>query len=273
MGDPLPSTQEGLELRLQPASTFTATSCPHCDNVFQVEVDFQEIKDNVEFERLKKKELDAQKEAYKREITRFQEEVNSLKETLANLCNQLAQSQVENLRSKQASIEQDNYIKSLKDHLKQSEAELHALAADFETALERNRDLQATHKKHMGQIPGPSFNSKTAAMVAQGNTSAVTAQPASTPAAPLVRPNQPAPSGPLGSRAVPSYPAAVPSRGAAPGTPAYYRDQLVAFYTVHNPRKLRDVDNILQEFQGHEEDMMQMLSRKYGVASPSVSRY
>ncbi|KAJ9467152.1 hypothetical protein DIPPA_06432 [Diplonema papillatum] len=279
----LPITQDALELRLQPAPTFTATSCPHCDNVFEVAIDFEEIKDHVEFERLKKKELEAQKEAYKQEITKFQEEVNSLKETLANLCNQLAQAQVENLRSKQASLEQDSYIKQLKEHLKQSEEELHHLAYDFEVALERNKELQQQHMRTTGQMPAEKYRSSTARKIAGGErpgTSGGGALPdahGSTPG--MVLGGSPAGQSrvaqiaPLfgGQR---SPPGASGGGGGVGRSQDRYRQQLVQFYSVHNPAKISEVDAILREFAGHEEDMMVMLARKYcapPLTSPGAS--
>ena len=258
--------QDALELRLQPAPTFTATSCPHCDNVFEVEIDFEEIKDNVEFERLKKKELETQKEAYKQEITKFQEEVNSLKETLANLCNQLAQSQVENLRSKQASLEQDGYIKQLRDHMKQSEDELHHLAHDFEIALERNTELQNSHMRNTGQLPTHHYSSQTAKKILNGDTSVGPSLPdASTPAANRITQiaqtygGQPTKSG-VAAVPVPQQPSRSTEKQEK------YRQQLIDFYSIHNPSKVSSVDQILREFAGHEEDMMVMLARKYCTA-------
>ena len=286
------SHQEALELRLQPAPTFTATSCPHCDNVFEVAIDFEEIKDHVEFERLKKKELESQKEAYKQEITRFQEEVNSLKETLANLCNQLAQAQVENLRSKQASLEQDNYIKQLKDHLKQSEEELHHLAHDFELALERNKELQNAHVRNTGVMPPVKYVSKTATRITEGAAGPAAVAGGgggsgpsdSTPTAPAARGggsvrrlasryDPPASGGGVAAAALAAAGGSGGGGGARGGggerTSArdkeMYRQQLLHFYSVHNPSKMGEVDGILDEFAGHEEDMLVMLARKYGA--------
>eukprot|EP01059_Diplonema_ambulator_P016279 TRINITY_DN2765_c0_g6_i1.p2 TRINITY_DN2765_c0_g6~~TRINITY_DN2765_c0_g6_i1.p2 ORF type:complete len:349 (+),score=114.07 TRINITY_DN2765_c0_g6_i1:83-1129(+) len=275
----LPITQDALELRLQPAPTFTATSCPHCDNVFEVAIDFEEIKDNVEFERLKKKELETQKEAYKQEITRFQEEVNSLKETLANLCNQLAQAQVENLRSKQSSLEQDNYIKQLKDHLKQSEEELHSLAHDFELALERNKELQAAHLRNTGKLPSQQYTSNTARKITEGKTSVGPALPggsgggvpeASTPGGGQGQSQGFPPPGhnvsALASNYGPQQNRFQPNTSVGQSyneKQERYRQQLYQFYSIHNPNKISDIDSILREFAGHEEDMLVMLARKY----------
>jgi len=41
------------------------------------------------------------------------------------------------------------------------------------------------------------------------------------------------------------------------------RQELVDFYTQHNPSKLDDVDAILQKYKGHEKLLMMRLERKY----------
>eukprot|EP01062_Namystynia_karyoxenos_P009059 TRINITY_DN1319_c4_g1_i1.p1 TRINITY_DN1319_c4_g1~~TRINITY_DN1319_c4_g1_i1.p1 ORF type:complete len:436 (+),score=142.09 TRINITY_DN1319_c4_g1_i1:91-1308(+) len=308
---PLPIGGDALDQRLQPAPTFTATSCPHCEQVFEVQIDFEEIKDSFEFERLKKRELEAQKEAYKLEIGRFQEEINSLKETLANLCNQLAQAQVENLRSKQSSIEQDSYIKQLKDHLRQSENELHHLAYDFELALSKLAEAGSGQQRSAAAAFGPdTFSSGTAKRIARGDSvprptsAASAASPGAASAVPRLgevpdggSPVPHTPGGPPAPAAAPPAPA--PAQGQrgdllgnlsaavqqAGGTPERtypppprtgqvefdtqgshrdrYRQRLINFYAVHNPGKLGEVDAILREFEGHEEEMLVMLARKY----------
>eukprot|EP01062_Namystynia_karyoxenos_P082640 TRINITY_DN9343_c0_g1_i1.p1 TRINITY_DN9343_c0_g1~~TRINITY_DN9343_c0_g1_i1.p1 ORF type:complete len:341 (+),score=104.80 TRINITY_DN9343_c0_g1_i1:98-1120(+) len=260
--DMLPVAEEGMPLRLQPAATFTATNCPHCEQVFEVQIDFEEIRDNVEFERLKRKELEAQKEQYKQEITRVQEEVNSLKETLANLCNQLAQAQVENLRSKQASVENDGYIKQLKGHLQESESELHHLGHDFSLCLGRNKELHNAHLRNTGQIPPRAFTSRTAREIVGGGGHVPGADLGPLGAEPDGQISAPTDSTPSAAPPVDSGVAGLPQAERR----AHYRNRLIEFYSVHNPAKVGEVDAILQEFAGHEEEMLVMLARKYCTA-------
>lgn len=244
-----------IGMQLQPAPTFTATGCPHCEQVFEVQIDFEEVgKDNVEFERMKRKELEAQKEQYKQDISRSQEEVNRLKETLANLCNQLAQHQVDNLRAKQGSVEQDGYIKQLKAHLKESEDELQHLSHDFELALARQRELHNAHLRNTGQLPGQAFSSQTAQRIVGGD------------------PVPGANTGPMGGPAQRAgAPPPAPVTAAPPRQSA--RQRLTQFYRVHNPAKLHEVDQILREFEGQEEEMFIMLARKYCAAPITASGY
>eukprot|EP01065_Artemidia_motanka_P040316 TRINITY_DN5020_c0_g2_i1.p1 TRINITY_DN5020_c0_g2~~TRINITY_DN5020_c0_g2_i1.p1 ORF type:complete len:358 (+),score=133.17 TRINITY_DN5020_c0_g2_i1:66-1076(+) len=254
---PVPIEEEAQHLRLLQAGTFTATGCPNCEQIFEVQIDFEEVKDNVEFERLKRKELEAQKEAYKQEITKQQEEVNSLKETLGNLCSQLAQAQVDNLRSKHESVERDEYIKQLKGHLKESESELHHLGQDFSLSLRRNKELHAAHLRNTGQVPQQTFRSATARQITGGDT---------LPGADV---------GPLGGHLSAEGQAAAVQEPVTSRPPAdltqgqrreWYRARLLEFYSVHNPSKLKEVDSLLLEFQGHEDEMLVMLARKYCAA-------
>jgi hypothetical protein len=47
-----------------------------------------------------------------------------------------------------------------------------------------------------------------------------------------------------------------------------YHEELVRFYMMHNPDKLRDVPDILRCFVGKEEEMLLSLYQKYGVELP-----
>ena len=42
-----------------------------------------------------------------------------------------------------------------------------------------------------------------------------------------------------------------------------WRRKLVAFYTQHNPSKLRDVDKVLARYRGQEKHLFEDLERKY----------
>eukprot|EP00756_Hemistasia_phaeocysticola_P013854 Hpha_TRINITY_DN15308_c0_g1::TRINITY_DN15308_c0_g1_i1::g.87600::m.87600 len=253
--DDLVNADETAQIHLQRAAgTFTATSCPSCDQVFQVEIDFEEVRDNVEFERLKRKELEAQKESYKQEITKSQEDLNALKETLANLCNQLAQAQVDNLRAKHEASDRDAYISQLKEHLQESEGELFHLAQDFSVSLKRNKELYAAHLRNTGQVPPQVFKSGTARKIVGG----VGALPGPD-LGPLV--GEPL-SGSVES-AVPALPPDVAQDQMKKRE--WYRQRLLQFYAIHRPEKMGEVDSILSEFQGHEEQMLVMLAKKYSA--------
>jgi hypothetical protein len=51
----------------------------------------------------------------------------------------------------------------------------------------------------------------------------------------------------------------------APADPPTYREQLVEIYREHNPRKLGDVDGLLEEWAGDEAELLSNVRRKYGV--------
>ena len=44
-----------------------------------------------------------------------------------------------------------------------------------------------------------------------------------------------------------------------------YRDQLVAIYEEHAPKKLRTIDALLRKYEGREQDLVRIVKRKYKV--------
>ncbi|GET86606.1 hypothetical protein, conserved [Leishmania tarentolae] len=47
-----------------------------------------------------------------------------------------------------------------------------------------------------------------------------------------------------------------------------YRERLIAFYSSYNPACLESVDEILEIFEGREEELFTVLAEKYGVRRP-----
>jgi hypothetical protein len=45
---------------------------------------------------------------------------------------------------------------------------------------------------------------------------------------------------------------------------------LVSIYTVHNPRKLTDVDGLMDEWEGEEEELLQRVRDKY-IGTTSIT--
>jgi hypothetical protein len=79
--------------------------------------------------------------------------------------------------------------------------------------------------------------------------------------------------GPLRSPVLPSptvptlNPSSTPT--SPPSIPSPYRDRLIAFYKLHNPDRIANVDDILEQYKGNEEVMFRVLEHKY--APPAVN--
>eukprot|EP00759_Apiculatamorpha_spiralis_P000357 PhF_6_TR1006/c0_g1_i3/m.2006 len=86
---------------------------------------------------------------------------------------------------------------------------------------------------------------------AGGNPPAPPSPPALAPQQPISQPSQPSPS------------AAGAQDGPIPRS--IYRDILIKYYSQHNPRKVGDVDQLLDQYKGQEASFWKELEKKYGI--------
>ncbi|KAG7376758.1 hypothetical protein PHYPSEUDO_012783 [Phytophthora pseudosyringae] len=56
-------------------------------------------------------------------------------------------------------------------------------------------------------------------------------------------------------------------------TKARFRKRLVAFYTKHNPKKLQEVDDLVEKYELNEELLFQRLHRKYNALAAGVDNH
>ena len=63
-----------------------------------------------------------------------------------------------------------------------------------------------------------------------------------------------------------------PTAAAAAATAAAARTHLEALYSLHNPRKLADVDKLLAEWAGKEHQLLANVERRYGGLPTADSR-
>ncbi|ETI50198.1 hypothetical protein L916_06026 [Phytophthora nicotianae] len=54
---------------------------------------------------------------------------------------------------------------------------------------------------------------------------------------------------------------------------ARFRKRLVAFYTKHNPKKLREVDDLVEKYEFNEELLFQRLHRKYNALAAGADNH
>eukprot|EP01063_Lacrimia_lanifica_P022835 TRINITY_DN3034_c0_g1_i1.p1 TRINITY_DN3034_c0_g1~~TRINITY_DN3034_c0_g1_i1.p1 ORF type:complete len:583 (+),score=163.32 TRINITY_DN3034_c0_g1_i1:69-1751(+) len=245
---------EGLMAR--PVST--ATMCPSCGTPFAMSITKDHTKDRMltpAMESELNSALEAQRAVLEGERDTLEAEVTDLRAALNSINASLSRTREDGEELGQLKGQQDEWGRWLEDEVRQTKAEIAQVSYDFDQCLRSNANLEqalelAIHRK-VEERYYPERQPKNAPV-----HSPVATLPRPLPSPSAGRPSVPRSASPTHSPVAPHA-----------SKKARLRDIVAQYYNRHNPAKLEFVDALVDEYQGRERDLLNLMARKYGDVS------
>eukprot|EP01061_Rhynchopus_euleeides_P006850 TRINITY_DN15850_c0_g1_i1.p1 TRINITY_DN15850_c0_g1~~TRINITY_DN15850_c0_g1_i1.p1 ORF type:complete len:599 (+),score=191.63 TRINITY_DN15850_c0_g1_i1:245-2041(+) len=278
-------------LRSRPVST--ATMCPSCGTPFAMNIPDSVMKDKMltnDMERQLGDALEAQRSVLEGEKKMLEAEVNDLKTALNSINASLSRSREDGEELAQLAEQQRQWTEWLEVENRQTKGEITQVASDFDSCLKSNQELTGmveqaiakrvedkywTNASQRGGLPAQPSSVPSGVYPSQAPQPLQYAQPVQHVHQPVVPLTHSIPAGPPlqppspldGGHVTPQQPAYSDPYSARTAKRDRFRDLVTAYYQRHNPTKLGLVETLVDEYEGKERELLNLMARKYGDVS------